>query len=172
MWTSVMRSVFWPGRARELCSSRALYGNTNMQRSKTMDFSLNDEQKMVQQTVRDFVNRELIPLEGDVLRNEREGKPGLEREKIRELQQRAKDMGFWGINTPEEYGGANLGPIMTAIITMEVARTFVPFNFGGTADNILYYFNEEQKQRMLSALPPKLKSTKVRATSIVMIEIG
>jgi acyl-CoA dehydrogenase len=52
-----------------------------MQRSKqTMDFSLDDEQKMVQQTVRDFVNRELIPLEGDVLRNEREGKSGLERE--------------------------------------------------------------------------------------------
>jgi acyl-CoA dehydrogenase len=41
-----------------------------MQRSKAMDFSLGDEQKMVQQTVRDFVNRELILLEGDVLRNE------------------------------------------------------------------------------------------------------
>ncbi|GHO49143.1 hypothetical protein KSX_73060 [Ktedonospora formicarum] len=114
-----------------------------------MDFSLTDEQKMVQQTVRDFVSRELIPLEGDVLRNEREGHPGLDREKIRELQQKAKDIGFWGINTPEEYGGANLGPIMTAIITMELARTFVPFGFGGTADNILYYCNEEQKQRYL-----------------------
>ena len=59
-----------------------------------MDFSLDDEQKMVQQTVRDFVNRELIPLGGDVLRNERE--------KVRELQQCAKDIGFWGINTPGE----------------------------------------------------------------------
>lgn len=114
-----------------------------------MDFSLDDEQKMVQQTVRDFVNRELIPLEGQVLLNEREGRPALEREKVRELQQKAKDMGFWGINTPEEYGGANLGPIMTAIVTMEMARTFVPFNFGGTADNILYLCNEEQKQRYL-----------------------
>ena len=66
-----------------------------------MDFSLNDEQKMVQQTIRDFVNRELLPLEGQVLLNEREGRPALEREKLRELQQKAKDMGFWGINTPE-----------------------------------------------------------------------
>lgn len=114
-----------------------------------MDFSLNEEQKMVQQTVRDFVNRELIPLEGDVLRNEREGRPALESEKIRELQQKAKDQGFWGINTPEEYGGANLGPIMGAIIAMEISRTFVPFNFGGNADNILYYCNEEQKKRYL-----------------------
>lgn len=114
-----------------------------------MDFSLTDEQKMVQQTVRDFVNRELLPLEGDVLLNEREGRPGLAREKVRELQKKAKEMGFWGINTPEEYGGVNLGPIMTAIITMELARTFVPFAFGGTADNILYLCNEEQKQRYL-----------------------
>lgn len=95
-----------------------------------MDFSLTDEQKMVQQTVRDFVNRELIPLEGDVLRNEREGRPGISQEKVVELQQKAKEMGFWGINTPEEYGGADLGPMMTAIITMEISHTFVPFTFG------------------------------------------
>ncbi|GCE22356.1 acyl-CoA dehydrogenase family protein [Dictyobacter kobayashii] len=114
-----------------------------------MDFSLTDEQKMVQQTVRDFVKRELMPLEGDVLRNEREGRPGIEPGKIRELQRKAKEMGFWGINTPEEYGGANLGPLMTAVVSMELARTFVPFAFGGNADNILYYCNEEQKQRYL-----------------------
>jgi acyl-CoA dehydrogenase len=114
-----------------------------------MDFRLTDEQKMVQQTVRSFVERELIPLEGEVLRNEREGRPGIERGQLRSLQMKAKEMGFWGINTPEEYGGANLGPIMTAIIAMETARTFVPFGFGGTADNILYYCNEEQKQRYL-----------------------
>jgi acyl-CoA dehydrogenase len=114
-----------------------------------MDFRLTDEQKMVQQTVRDFVTRELVPLEGDVLRNEREGRPGIERSKIKQLQQKAKEMGFWGINTPEEYGGAQLGPIMSAIIGMELARTFVPFNFGGSADNILFYANEEQKKQYL-----------------------
>jgi acyl-CoA dehydrogenase len=45
-----------------------------------MDFSLTDEQKMVQQTVRDFVNRELVPFEGEVLRNEREGRIGFARD--------------------------------------------------------------------------------------------
>jgi acyl-CoA dehydrogenase len=114
-----------------------------------VDFSLDDEQKMVQQTVRNFVTRELIPLEGQVLLNEREGRHALEREKILELQQKAKKMGFWGINTPEEYGGANLGPIMAAITAMEIGRTFVPFTFGGNADNILYECNAEQKERYL-----------------------
>jgi acyl-CoA dehydrogenase len=114
-----------------------------------MDFTLTPEQKMVQQTVRDFVGRELVPLEGEVLLNEREGRPGIAPEAIRRLQDHAKEMGFWGINTPEEYGGANLGPVMTALVYMELARTFVPFTFGGWADNILYYCNEEQKQRYL-----------------------
>ena len=114
-----------------------------------MDFTLSAEEKMIQQSVREFVRRELIPLEGEVLRNEREGRPGLAREQARELQDKAKRLGFWGINTPEEYGGANLGSVATCITLMELGRTFVPFSFGGFADNILYHCNEEQKHRYL-----------------------
>jgi len=110
---------------------------------------LTEEQRMVQQTVRRFVENELMPLENEVLRNEREGREGISREKLTELQLKAKEMGFWGINTPEEYGGANLGHFMTALIEMELAKTFVPFRFGGRADNILYYGNEEQKKKYL-----------------------
>jgi acyl-CoA dehydrogenase len=114
-----------------------------------MDFTLSSEEKMIQQSVREFVRRELMPLEGDVLKNEREGRPGLDLEQQRELQEKAKRLGFWGINTPEEYGGANLGSVATCITLMEVGRTFVPFRFGGSADNILYYCNDEQKARYL-----------------------
>jgi acyl-CoA dehydrogenase len=109
-----------------------------------MDFTLTEEQRMVQRTVREFIEKEVMPYETQVLRNEREGRPGLPREELLALRQKAKDLGFWGINTPEEYGGANLGPIMSALIAMETARTFVPFSFGGSADNILYYCNEEK----------------------------
>ncbi len=114
-----------------------------------MHLRLTDEQQMVKETIRKFVEKELIPLENEVLRNEREGKPSLSPEKMQELQLKAKEAGFWGINTPEEYGGADLGQMMLAIVQMEVARTFVPFQFGGSADNILYYGNEEQKQKYL-----------------------
>ncbi|MDM5284326.1 acyl-CoA dehydrogenase family protein [Peribacillus castrilensis] len=114
-----------------------------------MYLRLTDEQKMVQQTIRKFVENELIPLENDVLKNERESKPGISPEKLVELQLKAKEFGFWGINTPEEYGGADIGQVMMAIVTIEVAKTFVPFKFGGYADNILYYGNEEQKNKYL-----------------------
>lgn len=114
-----------------------------------MYLRLTDEQRMVQKAIRKFVEKELVPLENDVLRNEREGKPGLAPEKLKELQLKAKEAGFWGINTPEEYGGANLGHVMQAIVLMEVSKTLVPFQFGGSADNILYYANEEQKKKYL-----------------------
>lgn len=104
---------------------------------------------MVQQTVRDFVKNELMPLENQVLKNEREGRPGVQQEEVIALQQKAKKIGFWGINTPEQYGGAELGPMMSALIAMELGRTFVPFNFGGSADNILYYCDDAQKERYL-----------------------
>ncbi len=114
-----------------------------------MELRLNEEQRMVQATIRKFVEKELIPLENQVLRNELQGKPSLSAEKIKELQKKAKDAGFWGINTPTEYGGADLGQLMMALVMIEASKTFVPFQFGGSADNILYRGNDEQKKRYL-----------------------
>ncbi|WP_088072274.1 acyl-CoA dehydrogenase family protein [Gottfriedia luciferensis] len=114
-----------------------------------MHLRLTDEQKMIQKTIRKFVEKELIPLENEVLRNEREGRPGLDPKIEKELQLKAKAAGFWGINTPAEYGGADLGQMMLAIIYMEISKTFVPFKFGGYADNILFYCNEDQKKKYL-----------------------
>ena len=114
-----------------------------------IDFSLDDEQKMVRDTIREFIDKEVRPYEPQVLRNEREGRPGLTAEQHKDLQDKAKAAGFWGIGTPEEYGGTDLGKVMTSIVAMEGGRTFVPFSFGGTADNILYAGTDAQKQEYL-----------------------
>jgi acyl-CoA dehydrogenase len=114
-----------------------------------IDFSLSDEERAVRDTIRQFIRQEVMPLEPQVLRNERQGLPSLEPGQLRELQLKAKRAGWWGINTPEEYGGIALGPIMSAIVAMETGRTYVPFRFGGSADNILYAGTDEQKQQYL-----------------------
>jgi acyl-CoA dehydrogenase len=114
-----------------------------------VDFSLSSEERQIRDTVRSFIEKEIMPLEPEVLRNERAGRPGLDPQVVSDLRDKARKMGFWGINTPEEYGGAALGPLMSAIIAMETGRTFVPFSFGGSADNILYAGNDAQKQRYL-----------------------
>jgi acyl-CoA dehydrogenase len=114
-----------------------------------MDFALSDEQKMILDTTREFVRRELLPLEKDVSRAELQGREFPDRGTYRALQQKARTAGLWGLMTPEEYGGANLGVLTTALINIETARALVRFNYGGSADNILYGCNEEQKQRYL-----------------------
>jgi acyl-CoA dehydrogenase len=114
-----------------------------------MEFGLTDEQRQIVETVRTFVSRELLPLEAAATRAELEGRGFPDRQELRRLQQAAKAAGLWGLLTPEEYGGANLGLLMTALITIETARALIPFSYGGYADNILYLCNEEQKPRYL-----------------------
>jgi acyl-CoA dehydrogenase len=114
-----------------------------------MDFGLSDEQRMILDTTREFVRRELLPLEAEVTRAELQGRDFPDHATVRALQQKARTAGLWGLLTPEEYGGANLGVLMTALISMETARALIRFSFGGSADNILYGCNEEQKKRYL-----------------------
>jgi acyl-CoA dehydrogenase len=115
-----------------------------------MDFSLTDEERAIRDTARQFITKEVMPLEQEVLLRERRHQPGLELSELRELQQKAKKFGFWGLSTPEEYGGMNLPAILQSLIWTEVGRTFVPFKFGGEADNILYYANDDQKREFLT----------------------
>ena len=114
-----------------------------------MDFSLSDEECAVRDTARDFLRKEVMPMESEVLRRERAGQPGLPADELEELQHKAKSFGFWGLSTPEEYGGMNLPAVMQALIAQELGRTFVPFRFGGEADNILYYANDDQRKEYL-----------------------
>jgi acyl-CoA dehydrogenase len=114
-----------------------------------VDFSLSDEQKAIRETVRSFITREVMPLEAELLRRERRHEPGLRLDELKELQLKAKRFGFWGLSTPDEYGGMNLPAITQSLIWTEIGRSYVPFRFGGEADNILYHGDERQKQEYL-----------------------
>ncbi|HEV7931420.1 MAG TPA: acyl-CoA dehydrogenase family protein [Actinomadura sp.] len=114
-----------------------------------MDFALTDEQQAVRDTARAFITKEIVPLEQEVLRRERLHQPGLEQSELRELQLKAKEFGFWGLSTPEEYGGMDLPAVMQSLIWTETGRSWVPFRFGGEADNILYYANKAQQKDYL-----------------------
>ncbi|MBM2622549.1 acyl-CoA/acyl-ACP dehydrogenase [Actinoplanes sp. LDG1-06] len=114
-----------------------------------MDFELTDEERAIRDTARQFITREVMPLEQEALLRERRHEPGLDRSELRELQLKAKKFGFWGLSTPEQYGGMDLPAVLQSLIWTEVGRTFVQFKFGGEADNILYYANAEQKAEFL-----------------------
>jgi acyl-CoA dehydrogenase len=114
-----------------------------------MDLTLSDEEREIRDWVRTFVRKEIVPLEPDVLVRERNHEPGLSSEELQRLQDKAKQSGFFGVHTPEEYGGMGLGAVMSALVEVELGRSFVPFRFAGDADNILYLANDEQKKTYL-----------------------
>lgn len=114
-----------------------------------MDLTLSDEQREIRDWVRTFVRRELMPLEQEVLRRERAGEPTFADGEYAGLQAKAKEAGFFGIQTPESYGGMGLDAVTSALIQIELGRTFVPFRFAGEADNILFDANETQQQAYL-----------------------
>jgi alkylation response protein AidB-like acyl-CoA dehydrogenase len=122
-----------------------------------MDLTLTDEEREIRDWVRTFTTRELMPLEPTVLERERNGERGITVDEIVALQQKAKESGFFGIQTPEEYGGMGLGAVMHALIEVELGRTFVQFKFGGDADNILFEANDEQKKAYLE---PTIEGTR------------
>jgi acyl-CoA dehydrogenase len=114
-----------------------------------MDLSLSTEEIETRDWVRNFVRREIMPLEPEVLRRERAHQPGITADELKELRDKARQFGFWGVQTPEEYGGMDLSAVLAALIEVELGRSFVPFRFGGSADNILFRANESQKQEYL-----------------------
>ena len=89
-----------------------------------MDFDLPEELKMLKETVGRFVDKEVIPLERE-FRPEGEEMP---ERLLKPLQEKAKALGLWLLEVPEEYGGAGLGLLPRCIIAEEVSRSVaVPF---------------------------------------------
>lgn len=114
-----------------------------------MDFEIPQELKMIQSLVRDFVNDQLKPLERDILGRAADlsdVRISLPEETEEKLAKMAKDIGLWGINIPEELGGAGLGTLCSCLVEEELAQTIIPFNFGDVTP-ILFDCNAQQRER-------------------------
>jgi len=115
-----------------------------------MDCNLSDEQLLLKETVRRFVNEELIPLEAEY-RPEAEAMPD---KYLRPLQKKAKSIGLWLLDIPKEYGGADLDLLTRCVISEEIGRTVViPYRmnevFGPDVRPPLLYCKGEQKEKYL-----------------------
>ncbi|MGZ4558823.1 MAG: acyl-CoA dehydrogenase family protein, partial [Mycobacteriaceae bacterium] len=112
-----------------------------------VDFSISEEERAMRSTVRTFVERELIPLESEIMRRGREGGSNVVTDdEMAELQAKAKKFDLWGLSTPEEYGGLALPAVTRSLVEMEFGRSFIWFRPGGETDNILFHCNPEQAE--------------------------
>jgi acyl-CoA dehydrogenase len=111
-----------------------------------MDFGLTDEQKMIVETTRSFVETELYPHEAEV---ERTGV--LRMDLIRELQAKAMAAGLYAANMPEEVGGAGLDTLSWLLYEKELGRANYALHWTCVArpSNILLAGTPEQRERYL-----------------------
>jgi len=96
-----------------------------------MDFEIPDDLHMLRDTVARFVREELIPHEALVLEREASrgysDEPPLPQQLDDRLQAGAKEIGLWGIDVPEEFGGQNLGAFAKCIVLEQLKHSIVPF---------------------------------------------
>jgi acyl-CoA dehydrogenase len=114
-----------------------------------MDFELPEELKLLQNTVRTFVDRELIPIEMSAMDG-----PSLRPEIRADLERKAKDLGLWLIDVPAEYGGQGLGLLAMAVVWEELTRSVAlpprgPGVFGPEVKPILFALTPAQKEKYL-----------------------
>src|SRR5918996_5794751 len=114
-----------------------------------MDLDLTDEQRLIQETAREFVDREIVPRARDSDRAARFD---------RELARKIGDMGYLGAPVAEEYGGRSLDYVSYGLIVEEVgrgdssARTVVSVQTSLVCGSIERWGTDEQKRAWLPRL--------------------
>ncbi|HJP14213.1 MAG: acyl-CoA dehydrogenase family protein [Nitrospinota bacterium] len=128
-----------------------------------MDFQLNDFQRALESSVREFVEREVIPVASEFEHKDEYPHP---------LVDRMKELGYFGAVIPEENGGAGMDALGFAVLTEELARgwmslTGVIGSHSMVAWMVARFGSDDQKRDWL----PKLASGEMR-TGIGITESG
>ena len=111
-----------------------------------MDFDLTDEQRAIQETVREFVDRRVLPVaqENDINHHLDMG-----------IIEGMAELGLLGPVIPAEYGGSGLDYVSEALICEEIERgesafrTLISVHVGLNSLSLLKFGTEEQKQKYL-----------------------
>ena len=111
-----------------------------------MEFTLSEEQIMIQQAARDFAQNELLP--GVIERDEEQKFPTEQIKKLGEL-------GFMGMMVDPKYGGSGLDTMSYAIAMEELSKVDASASVVVSVNNSLVcwgletFGNEEQKKKYL-----------------------
>ncbi len=130
------------------------------------EFTLTEEQQMLRDMTRDFVNNEIKPIAAKI---------DAEEKIPNELIQKLGELGFLGVVFPEEYGGGGFGEVGYCLMQEEIARgcmstaTFIGAH-QSIGSNVIYIGgNEEQKQKYLT---PLAKGEKIGAFCLTEAQAG
>ena len=119
-----------------------------------MDFELSEDHRLLRDLVQRFVREMLIPLEGKVLERDAQGQGAyLSHEERDRIDARSRDMGLWGLDAPEDVGGADLPAVAMIGVNIEMGKTCVPYHLPPDSPNLrmlMATVNEDQRERYLA----------------------
>jgi alkylation response protein AidB-like acyl-CoA dehydrogenase len=81
-----------------------------------VNFELDDEQRLFRQTLRDFADKRIVPVAAEL---ERSG------QYPEDILAGLRDLGLFGLNVPEEYGGLGADRVSYALAFEEIARAWL-----------------------------------------------
>jgi alkylation response protein AidB-like acyl-CoA dehydrogenase len=114
-----------------------------------MNLDLSEEQRLLQQTAREFAEREVAPIAAKL--DEEHRHPT-------ELVARMAELGFMGVGNPEEWGGAGMDTVGYVLALEEIARhcastaVIMSVNNSLVCDPLLKFGTEAQKREWLIPL--------------------
>lgn len=114
-----------------------------------MEFTLSEEQLMIQQAAKDFAQNELLP--GVIERDDAQKFP-------KELIQKMGELGFMGMMVDEKYGGSGLGTLSYVLAMEELSKVDASASVMVSVNNSLVcwgleaYGTEAQKEKYLTRL--------------------
>jgi len=112
-----------------------------------MDFELTEEQRLIQQTARDFAAREIAPKAAELDKTARWPS---------EIVKQMADLGFLGMAIPEQYGGGGLDTLSYALAMEEISAACASCGVIMSVNNSLFcdpvykFGTEAQKKAVLA----------------------
>jgi acyl-CoA dehydrogenase len=120
-----------------------------------MDFTVSDEMQTMLDMVREFVDHELVPIEGEMLH----GDAATLAEMVKHAQDRVRQMGLWAPNHPVEFGGLGLSMVNHGLLSEALGRSPLGHTvFGvqapdaGNIEILHTHATPEQRERWLAPL--------------------
>jgi alkylation response protein AidB-like acyl-CoA dehydrogenase len=131
-----------------------------------MYLDLSEEQKLIQETARDFAKAELEPMAAQL-------DQGDDRAPLLANLKKLAELGFMGLNVKETYGGCEAGVVAFSVAMTEIARacasTAVTVSVNNMVCEVIQAIGSEEQRR---AYIPKICSGEFAAGAFALTETG
>lgn len=132
-----------------------------------MDFEIAEEHRMLKDLVANFVRDELMPLEPGVLAREAEGKGlGVGPAEHKRLDEVSRALGLWGLDAPEDIGGADLPNVAMVGVNEELGKTVTPYTLPPDSPNLRMLMATVTEPQKKAYLEPYVRGETISAIGI------